>query len=74
MENDYLETNLDWDPSYLAQIFNVDFNDMSDLWGESDSSVDTLLLQEMDKYCPVVEDITIEDEVLCAAVESIENE
>ena len=74
MENDYLETNLDWDPSYLAQIFDVDLNDMSDLWSESDSSADTLLVEEMDKYCPIVEDITIEDEVLCAAVENIKNE
>ena len=32
------------------------------------------MLKKMEKYCPIVKDISIEDEVLCSAVEQIEKE
>ena len=74
--DDNLFTNLDWDPLYLASIFDEDFNDMSDLWKHENIS-DTELLNAMDgvgKYCPVVEDISIDDNDLYDAVEQIEQE
>ena len=67
--------NRDWDPSYLASICNVDFHDFSDLWVNEITDMELL---EADtsyrKYCPVVEDISIEDSQLCLAVEQIEKE
>ena len=75
MDDDLL-TNLDWDPSYLSAIFDEEFNDMSDLWNcDSVSDVDLVCAMEsLDRYCPVVEDISIEDDVLYDAVEQIEYE
>ena len=29
-------------------------------------------IEKLEKYCPVVQDVTIEDEELCAAVEEID--
>ena len=65
----------DWDPVYLLSIFDSEFNDTSDLWDNimSDSEIlDTVNI--MEKYNPIVEDISMEDEVLCAAVEPIKAE
>ena len=67
--------NRDWDPVYLTSIFDTDFHDCSELW---DSSMDDLKLMEVvhdvERYSPLVEDISIEDDVLCSAVEEIETE
>ena len=68
-----LSTNLDWDPSYLSSIFDEEFNDMSDLWSCENIS-DGDLVSAVDRYCPIVEDITIEDNVLYDAVQQIEHE
>ena len=71
----YLSQNKDWDPSYLAMLFSQDFNDFSDLWCSETS--DTELVKEMEKldiYCPIVEDISMEDDVLVKAVEQIKYE
>ena len=48
-----LVNNLDWDPLYLASIFDVDFDECSDLW-ESDISDQELLdiVGDMETYCP----------------------
>ena len=76
MESDDIFINLDWDPSYLASIFDADFYDMSDLW-DVDYVGDNQLLEyaeRRDIYCPMVEEISIEDEVLCKAVEQIESQ
>ena len=72
---DVCESNLfhnrDWDPEYLKEIFCQDFDDFHYLW---DSTVsDDQLATHMDRYCPVVEDISMDDETLCSAVEEIEN-
>ena len=45
MEDNNLFENLDWDPCYLARIFDTDFNNMSELWNDSDGSVEKLLVQ-----------------------------
>ena len=67
--------NRDWDPSYLKQIMPDDFYDFSKLWKIITS--DNELLQAsttIDKYCPVVEDISMDDVTLCEAVEKIKKE
>ena len=70
-----LITNRDWDPSYLKDIFAEDFNDYSELW-ESDI-MDSEIVSEvntLEHYCPIVEDISLDDVTLSEAVEKIENE
>ena len=73
-------SNLDWDPCYLSFIFDVEFDDMSDLWDFDQSSKDSELVEVMDgykksdKYVPLVEDISLDDEFLRDAVETIEHE
>ena len=71
----YLSRDKDWDPSYLAMLFSQDFNDFSDL--RCSETSDTELVKEMEKldiYCPIVEDISMEDDVLVKAVEQIKYE
>ena len=49
---------------------------MNELWSSycvTDSEMPSVI-ESMDKYSPVVEDITIEDDVLLDAVERIEHE
>ena len=72
-----LVTNRDWDPSYLQLLFDEDFNDHSDLW-KSNVSDEQLVTEtvrvEHEKYQPITEDISLEDDILCSAVEKIEEE
>ena len=77
MECDDLFSNLDWDPSYLALIFDGDFFDMSELWNNSKMSDEQLVkLVEMEenlpKYSPITEDISLDDDVLYDKVLKIE--
>ena len=73
-EEDFI-SNLDWDPFYLARIFDVDFYDMSELWNDPSAVSDSEIVHAMDtKYCPIVEDISVDDECLYDAVQAIENE
>ena len=75
MEFEDLSCNLDWDPSYLLLIFDQDFYDMSELWNASSSISDSDILKAMyQKYSPIIEDISIDDDSLCEAVEAIENQ
>ena len=75
LEDTSVFINIDWDPVYLASIFDVDFHDTSNLWDNNMTDQDIMdTVNHMEKYCPVVEDISIEDEVLCSAVEQIESE
>ena len=70
-----LWANCDWDPSYLSCIFDVDFDDCSDLWISDVSDSDLLgIVTIMESYCPIVEDISMDDNELCQAVEKIEEE
>ena len=75
LSDEILCSNFDWDPGYLSFLFSEDFNDFSDLWSSNVS--DGKLLKEMDKvecYAPIVEDISLDDDILCHAVEKIESE
>ena len=67
--------NRDWDPAYLEFIFARDFNDNTDLWDKSMSDLELLdVVNTVERYSPIVEDISLDDEVLCSAVEQIETE
>ena len=75
VSDDYLKVNQDWDPSYLEELLCEDFFDFTNLW-ESNIQ-DCELLKEMDRverYSPITEDISLDDEKLCTAVEKIEHE
>ena len=74
----YFVENRDWDPSYLSMLFSEDFNDFSELWNSNVSDMELVSqvdnVDKVEPYCPIVEDISLEDEVLCSAVERIEEE
>ena len=77
ISDDLLSSNRDWDPSYLRLFFDEDFNDMTELW--KSNVVDSVLVNETSRverqpYCPVTEDISLDDQTLCSAVEKIEQE
>ena len=71
----HLWLNRNWDPVYLASIFDADFNDFSELWESNitDSDIVTAV-NSMETYCPIVEDISMDDLELYIAVELIETE
>ena len=65
----------DWDPSYLAEVFSGDFDDMSELWSSNIGDQELVSeVEKMEKYQPIVEDISMDDEELCSVVETIESE
>ena len=69
--------NMDWDPSYLRLLFKDDFNDNSNLWHSNvcdDELVKECVRVEHEPYCPITEDISLDDSTLCRAVEQIEEE
>ena len=80
MEDYDLLLNLDWDPLYLASIFDEDFNDMSYLRNLSCSLSDVQVsealdtVEKMTNYCPVTEEISMDDSVLHDTVKQIEKE
>ena len=75
LSDSYLCLNCDWDPSYLHSIFDKSFDDCSELWiNEVEDSALIREMEHLEHYCPIVEDMSIEDEVLCNAAEQIENE
>ena len=56
-------------------LVDCDFNDTSDLWvNEMDDFQLLEIGNKLDKYVPIVEDISLDDEVLCSAVEQIESQ
>ena len=73
--DDMFLCNRDWDPSYLKDSFDEDFNDFSSLW-ESEVMDNDLVseVNKMEYYCPIVEDISVDNETLTVAVEKIEQE
>ena len=67
--------NRDWDPVYLSELFTEEFEECTDLWSNDLTDVELLKgVEIMEKYSPIVEDISIEDDVLCSAVARIEEE
>ena len=75
ISDSYLISNPDWDPCYLRNNFEESQN-MVKLLNESMDD-DTLLnevskIENRESYCPVTEDISLDDEVLVCAVKAIE--
>ena len=66
-------TNLDWDPQYLMECVTQDFYDFTEHWQNCLSDKE-LIDREGPQYCPVVEDILLDDDTLYEAVEQIEHE
>ena len=70
-----LLSNRDWDPVYLCELFSEDFYEFKDLWKSNVNDMDLVEHSEkVERYVPIVEDISVEDEVLCSAVDQIEKE
>ena len=72
-----LVSNRDWDPSYLQLLFQEDFYDHSELWKSNvqDKELVTETARvERERYCPITEDISLDDEILYTGVEKIEEE
>ena len=68
-------SNRDWDPAYLSEIFTQDFYEFRDLWQTSVPDMELVrAVETVDKYSPVVEDISLDDSTLCKAVEEIEEQ
>ena len=67
--------NTDWDPLYLSYIFSQDFSEFRDLWvsnvGDKELVSATVATE---RYSPIVEDISMDDNTLYAAVAQIEEE
>ena len=70
-----LWTNRDWNPVYLSNIFSQDFYEFNDLWTSSVRDSDLVShVESVERYNPIVEDISMDDETLCSAVEEIEEQ
>ena len=70
-----LSINCDWDPVYLKEMMSEDFFEFSDLWNPITSDEELVkIANSVESYCPIVEDISMDDNVLCQAVENIEKE
>ena len=70
-----MELSDDWDPSYLKLLFNEDFHDFSDLWFSNVKDTELVLeTEKVECYCPLTEDISLDDESICRVVEQIEHE
>ena len=74
MDDESLLDNRDWDPEYLQKLFSQDFNNMSHLWYGGNYVTDKEISKVADRYCPIVEDISMDDEELRYQVEKIEIE
>ena len=67
--------NRDWDPVYQSELFAYDFYAFDELWNTDISDYEMIMEGErVEKYNPIVEDISLEDEELCCAVEKTEKE
>ena len=70
-------TNRDWDPHYLREVVSQDFYDFTELWNINISDMELVQAETggaMDRYMPLVEDISLDDQTLYKAVEQIEHE
>ena len=67
--------NYDWDPSYLRYIFSQDFFEFCELWSNGMGDQDMIWAAEAsERYCPVVENISLDNDTLYYAVAQIKNE
>ena len=68
-------SNHDWDPAYLRDIFDVEFFDFTELFFSNITDMELLEhVEHTEKYCPITEDISLDDDTLCQAVKQIETE
>ena len=71
----YFLSNQDWDPSYLSELFREEFSDCESLWTDDIQDSDLIIeMERLERYSPVTEDISLDDNQLCEAVEKIEHE
>ena len=62
----------DWDPHYLGLLFSQNFHDFSNLLKSNMCDQDLLhAVKTIERYNPMVENILLDDETLCEAVEDI---
>ena len=67
--------NHDWDPQYLRDIVSQDFYEFRDLWQSNISDCDLVReANDAERYSPIIEDISMDDDTLCQAVEHIESQ
>ena len=59
--------NRDWDPDYLLDVFSSDFFEYRELWSSGNISDRDLVtdVEKLEKYCPIIEDISMDDQELC---------
>ena len=74
MESDNIFSNRDWDPEYLKLLFSEDFYDMNYHWMGTSYVSDEDLVKVTEKYCPITEDISLDDDTLPVEVERIESQ
>ena len=75
ISDEVLMSNFDWDPVYLQEVVKQDFYEFNHLWCSDLTDMELVKeVSEMEKYCPITEDISLDDEVLCSTVEKIESE
>ena len=71
-------THCDWDPQYLRDLVTQDFYEFKEHWENSLPDIELVKATEgamaTEAYRPLVEDISLDDEALCEAVEQIEYE
>ena len=62
--------NRDWDPMYLSSIFDTEFNDFTEMWACSNVTDGEIIAetQKVEAYCPITEDISLDDNILCTAI------
>ena len=75
VSDSFMLNNCDWDPAYLSELVQADFYDFKELWGTN--VMDTDLVREVERverYSPTVEDISLDDETLCKALDDIDSQ
>ena len=75
VSDELIVSNRDWDPCYLREILSVDFFEFDDHWDlDIKDGQLVVAMEQVEKYTPITEDISLDDEVLCNVVEKIEYE
>ena len=75
VSDELLFQNRDWDPCYLRDVMSTDFYDFNELWGSNVHNLELIKeTNRVENYCPLVEDITLDDYELSVAVDKIEEE
>ena len=71
-------TYRDWYPQYLREIVSQDFYDFTKHWQSSLADMELVEVAKKamasGRYCPLIEDISLDDDTLYDAVTQIESE